>query len=100
MHQLCDILEGKLHSSTTMDPHVPRIEESNQLLTGLKKLFNESNKSEQVRVMTIAPQECGWIKIQSWYVVLNFLTANMFPVEIHSIKTTSRYFLFFSGSSQ
>ena len=34
LHQLCDVLEGKLHSSPTMDPPVPRIEESNQLLTG------------------------------------------------------------------
>ena len=94
MHQLCDVLEGKLYGSTTMDPHAPRTEESNQLLTGLKNLFNESNKSEQVRLMTIAPKEWGRAKIQSWYLVLNFLAANMFPVEIHSIKTTSRCFLF------
>ena len=77
MHQLRDVLEGKLHSSTTMDPHVSRIEESNQLLTGLKKLLNESNKFEQVLLMTIVSKEWGREKIQSWYVVLNFLAANV-----------------------
>ena len=51
--------------------------------------------------MTIAPKEWGRAKIQSWYVVLNFLAANMFPVEIHSIKTNYiEMFVFFSGSSQ
>ena len=80
-----------------MDQHVPRIEESIQLLIGLKKLFNESNKSEQVQLITSVPKEWGRAKIQSWYVVLNFLAANMFPVEIHLIKTTSRCFLSFQA---
>ena len=49
--------------------------------------------------MTIAPKEWGRTKIQSWNVVLSFLAANMFPVEIHSIKTISDVFFFFRFES-
>jgi hypothetical protein len=37
LHQLCNVLEGKSCNSKKLDPHELRIEESDQLLTGLKK---------------------------------------------------------------
>ena len=56
LHQLCDILEGKVSNSTQANPHGLCIEESNELISGLKKLFNEISTAEQVRLMTIAPK--------------------------------------------
>jgi putative ubiquitin-RnfH superfamily antitoxin RatB of RatAB toxin-antitoxin module len=44
------------------------IDESNELLTGLKKLYTESDANEQVRLLTIAPKEWGRQRIEKWYV--------------------------------
>ena len=35
-HQLCDILKGKVSNPTQANPHGLRIEESNELISGLK----------------------------------------------------------------
>ena len=55
LHQLCNILEGKVSNSTQTSPHGLHIEELNKLISGLKRLFNENNTAEQVRLITIAP---------------------------------------------
>jgi hypothetical protein len=68
LHQLCDAFEGKVNSSTQANPHGLRIDESNELITGLKRLFNESSTAEQVRLMTIAPKTWGRRKIERWHV--------------------------------
>ena len=70
LHQLCDILEDKVSNSTQADPRGLRIEESNELISGLKKLFNESSTVEQVPLMTIAPKRWGRKKTERWYVGL------------------------------
>lgn len=67
LHRLCNVLEGKLDNSTQENPHGLLIEESNELLNGLKKLFNESNPDEKVRLMTIAPKNWGRRKTERWY---------------------------------
>ena len=59
LHQLCDILEDNVSNSMQANPHGLRIEESNELMSGLKKLFNESSTAEQVQLMTIAPKRWG-----------------------------------------
>ncbi|CAF3121768.1 unnamed protein product [Rotaria sp. Silwood2] len=68
LHQLCDVFEGKINCSSQANPHGVRIEESNELIAGLKRLFNESNAAEQVRLMTIAPKSLGRQKIERWCV--------------------------------
>ncbi|CAF1263346.1 unnamed protein product [Adineta ricciae] len=42
------------------------IAKSNELLDGLKKLYADSDDSEQIRSMTIAPKEWGRQKIEKW----------------------------------
>lgn len=67
LHGLCDILEGKSGNEHNPNPHELLVEESNDLLTGLKNLFNESYASEQVRLLTIAPKAWwGREKIRKW----------------------------------
>ena len=73
LHQLCDILEDKVSNSTQANPHGLRIEESNELISGLKKLFNESSTAEQVRLMTIAPKTWGRKNTEKWCVDLKYL---------------------------
>jgi hypothetical protein len=68
LHQLCNVLEGNLDSSTQANPHGLLIEESDEFLNELKKLFNESNPDEKVRLMTIAPKKWGRRKTERWYV--------------------------------
>ena len=70
LHCLCDVLDGKTKESHDPNPHGLLVSESNELLDGLKKLFTESDDKEQVRLMTIAPQEWGRQKIEKWYVIL------------------------------
>ncbi|CAF3101068.1 unnamed protein product, partial [Rotaria socialis] len=67
LNRLCDILDEKSHVSYDPNPHGLRICESNDLLDGLKKLYADSNDSEQVRLMTIAPEEWGRQKIEKWF---------------------------------
>ena len=52
--------------STQANPHELSIEESNELLTGLKKFFDESSGAEQIRLMTIAPKAWGRKKTKRW----------------------------------
>ncbi|CAF1500343.1 unnamed protein product [Adineta ricciae] len=67
LNSLCDILDGKSHASPDPNPHGLRICESNELLDGLKKLYADSDASEQVRLMTIAPKGWGRLKIEKWF---------------------------------
>ncbi|CAF4041664.1 unnamed protein product [Rotaria sp. Silwood1] len=64
LYGLCDILEGKSGNEHSPNPHELLVEESNDLLAGLKNLFNESYASEQVRLLTIAPKTWGREKIR------------------------------------
>ncbi|CAF1173028.1 unnamed protein product [Didymodactylos carnosus] len=48
LQQMCDVLEGQMDKSIQTNPHELRVEESYELITGLKKLFNESSPAEQV----------------------------------------------------
>lgn len=66
LHQLCDVLERKSDALYDPNPHGLLVSESNQLLDGLKTLFNKSDDNEQVRLMTIAPQQWGRKKIEKW----------------------------------
>ncbi|CAF4875135.1 unnamed protein product [Rotaria sp. Silwood1] len=67
LNRLCDVLDEKSQVSYDPNPHGLRICESNDLLDGLKKLYADSNDSEQVRLMTIAPKEWGRQKIEKWF---------------------------------
>ncbi|CAF5037843.1 unnamed protein product, partial [Rotaria sp. Silwood1] len=67
LHGLCDILEGKSAQANNPNPHGLLVQESNDLLTGLKDLFNESDVSEQIRLLTIAPKEWGHEKVRKWF---------------------------------
>ena len=71
LHCLCDVLDGKTKESHDPNPHGLLVSESNELLDGLKKLFTESDDKEQVRLMTIAPQE--WVDKKSKNGTLFFL---------------------------
>jgi len=59
LHHLCDVLEGLPQVSHDPSVHKLRISESNELLDGLKRLFDNSNTDEQIRLMTIAPNTWG-----------------------------------------
>ena len=60
------MLEGKVQDRHNANPHNLLISESNELLHGLKILFNESDDAEQVRLMTIAPKQWGRKKVEKW----------------------------------
>ncbi|CAF2076139.1 unnamed protein product [Rotaria magnacalcarata] len=68
LKHLCDILEendsNEVHD---MNPDSIRIKESNELLYGVKELFQQSTYEEQVRLMTIAPNSWGRIAIAQWF---------------------------------
>ena len=64
VHGSCDILEGKSVQANNPNPHQLFFQESNDLLTGLKKLLNESNNSDDVRILTIVPKEWGREKVR------------------------------------
>ena len=66
LHGLCDVLEGKAQNQHNANPHNLLISESNELLDGLKNLFNESDDTEQVRLMTTAPKQWGRKKVEKW----------------------------------
>ncbi|CAF4281535.1 unnamed protein product [Rotaria sp. Silwood2] len=67
LHGLCDVLEGKPQDQRNENPHNLLISESNELLDGLKRLFDESDDKEQVRLMTIAPQQWGRKQVEKWF---------------------------------
>jgi len=66
LHGLCDVLEGKAQDQHNTTPHDLSINESNELLDGLKKLFDESDDNERIRLMTIAPKQWGRKKVEKW----------------------------------
>ncbi|CAF3709566.1 unnamed protein product, partial [Rotaria socialis] len=57
LHGLCDVLEGQSQDQRNASLHNLLLSESNEHLGGLKRLFDESDDKEQVRLMTIAPQQ-------------------------------------------
>ena len=61
---MCDVLEGRMDKSIQTNPYELRAEESYELITGLKKLFNESSPAEQAWLMTIAPKNWGRSKTE------------------------------------
>ena len=44
-----------------------RIDESKELLDGMKELFKQSTYEEQVRLMTIAPDSWGRTATAQWF---------------------------------
>jgi hypothetical protein len=66
LHDLCDVLEGKEDESNDPNRHDVLVTESNELLTGLKNLYKDSDEIEQIRIMTISPKQWGRQKIQNW----------------------------------
>ncbi|CAF5192443.1 unnamed protein product [Rotaria magnacalcarata] len=50
-----------------MNPDSIRIDESNELLHGMREFFQQSTYEEQVRLMTIAPDNWGRIAIAQWF---------------------------------
>ncbi|CAF1081291.1 unnamed protein product [Didymodactylos carnosus] len=59
--------KGKVQDRHNANPHHLLISESNELLDGLKNLFNESDDTEQVRLMTIAPKQWDRKKVEKWF---------------------------------
>ena len=60
LKHLRDILEENDSDEVRdMNPGSIRIDESNELLDGMKELFQQSTYEEQVRLMTIAPDSWG-----------------------------------------
>ncbi|CAF3801475.1 unnamed protein product [Rotaria socialis] len=49
------------------NPHGLMIRQSNELVGSLRKLYADSDANEEVRLMTIAPTECGRQKIEKWF---------------------------------
>ena len=72
LHKLCDILDGKLVHANDPNPYGLLISESNELLSGLKALFNKSKDAEQVRLKTIAARMWGREKTRKWYANSSF----------------------------
>ena len=68
LNRLCDVLDGKSQLSNDPNPHELTIYESNELLSGLKKLYADSDVDERVRLMTIAPKDWGRQQIAKWCV--------------------------------
>lgn len=65
---LCDTLERSDQlQSLESKPLILPVDDSNDLLHGLKELFNESSDSEQIRLMTIAPTSWGRVKLCKWF---------------------------------
>ena len=60
------MLQGKAQATHNANSHDLLISESNELLDGLKKLFDESDGIERVRLMTIAPKNWDRKKIETW----------------------------------
>ncbi|CAF1519781.1 unnamed protein product [Adineta ricciae] len=67
LNRLCDVLDEKSQLSNDAHPNELTIQESNELLSGLKKLYADSDADERVRLMTIAPKDWGRQKIAKWF---------------------------------
>ncbi|CAF1377224.1 unnamed protein product [Adineta ricciae] len=57
LNRLCDVLDEKSQLSNDASPNDLTIQESNELLSDLKKLYDDSDADERVRVMTIVPKD-------------------------------------------
>ena len=64
LHELCDLSQGKAEDQQNANPHNLLISKSNELLDGLKNLYDKSDDNERVRLMTIAPKQWGRKKIE------------------------------------
>ena len=51
--------KGKSQDQHNANPHNLLISESNELLDGLKNLYDKSDDNERVRLMTIASKQWG-----------------------------------------
>jgi hypothetical protein len=49
------------------NPHSLEINESNELLGGLKELYKQSSDLEQTRLMRIAPLSWGRVMLSRWF---------------------------------
>ena len=68
LQHLCNILEENDSDEVyDMNSDSIRIDESNELLDGMKELFKQSTYEEQVRLMTIAPDSWGRSAIRQWF---------------------------------
>jgi hypothetical protein len=89
LNRLCDVLDGKSQLSNDPNPHELTIYESNELLSGLKKLYVDSGADERVRLMTIAPKDWGRQKIAKWCVFYPLFAQY---IRIFSINFTKNFF--------
>lgn len=67
LRRLCDILENKNSQIHDPNPHFLEIDESNDILHGVKELFKQSTDDEQIRLMTIAPANWGRVTLSQWF---------------------------------
>jgi hypothetical protein len=67
LRHLCDILEKNDSQLSNPKPHSLEVDESNELLDGIKELFERSGDSEQIRLMTIAPAKWGRVNLCKWF---------------------------------
>lgn len=68
LKHLCDVLEANDGNEVDYVNHdLIHIDESNELLQGLKELFKQSTYEEQVRLMTIAPDSWGRTALAQWF---------------------------------
>lgn len=68
LQYLCDLLEDEGSNEVHRpNPHSISINESNQILQGVKELFKQSTWEEQIRLMTIAPLNWGRIELSQWF---------------------------------
>ena len=68
LQHLCNILEENDSDEVyDMNSDSIRIDKSNELLDGMKELFKQSTYEEQVRLMTIAPDNWGRTAIAQWF---------------------------------
>lgn len=61
------MLEDNDHQLHLPNPHALDINESNELLNGLKELYKQSSELEQTRLMTIAPLSWGRVMLSKWF---------------------------------
>lgn len=67
LQKLCDELEDNEPQLHSPNPHSLEINESNELLNGLKELYKQSTDVEQTRLMTIAPLSWGRVMLSKWF---------------------------------
>ena len=66
LHQLCDVFESKGDDSNGPNSHNTLVSECNELLSGLKNLYHDSDEADQIRIMTISPTRWGREKVRRW----------------------------------